>query len=277
MDQVRACANFPFTFEIDKFCSFTGVSGEILAEFGYEAIYGSASILHVIAIIYAFTFVKESDKIRAAKGLPERNVRRTNEKASCGSIFTFKHIKESFSVAFKRRPGGLRHVIVICVSLFGIYSLANNGISSINIPYAKAQFEWNNGTDESSSGTDSFTKEYAKIQSIGKGIFFFVKVNCLLNGIFDLSVGTVFNLFAIGVLMPIMTQVLKLSDLTITAFCVFSSFSGITTILLAGLAGHYKYLYLANAFRMFSDVTTVGIRSALSKLVGSSDVGKVGC
>ena len=101
-------------------------------------------------------------------------------------------------------------------------------------------------------------------------------MNCLKNIIFNLSVGTVFNLFAIGVLMPIMTQVLKLSDLTITAFCVFSSFTGITTILLAGLAGHYKYLYLANAFRMFSDVTTVGIRSALSKLVGSSDVGKVG-
>ena len=158
---------------ISLFCSFSGVSGEILAEFGYEAIYGSASILHVIAIIYAFTFVKESDKIRTAKGLPERNVRKTNEKASCGSIFTFKHIKESFSVAFKRRPGGLRHVIVICVSLFGIYSLANNGISSINIPYAKAQFEWNNGTDESSSGTDSFTKEYAKIQSIGKSQLFF--------------------------------------------------------------------------------------------------------
>ena len=158
---------------ISSFYAFSGVSGEILAEFGYEAIYGSASILHVIAIIYAFTFVKESDKIRTAKGLPERNVRKTNEKASCGSIFTFKHIKESFSVAFKRRPGGLRHVIVICVSLFGIYSLANNGISSINIPYAKAQFEWNNGTDESSSGTDSFTKEYAKIQSIGKGILFF--------------------------------------------------------------------------------------------------------
>ena len=105
--------------------------------------------------------------------------------------------------------------------------------------------------------------------------FFFVKMIFLRIIIFNLSLGTVFNLFAIGVLMPIMTQVLKLSDLTITAFCVFSSFTGITTILLAGLAGHYKYLYLANAFRMFSDVTTVGIRSALSKLVGSSDVGKV--
>ena len=41
------------------------------------------------------------------------------------------------------------------------------------------------------------------------------------------------------------------------------------------LAENYKLLYLANFFRMFSDVTTVGIRSALTKLVGSSDTGKV--
>ena len=124
-----------------------------------------------------------------------------------------------------------------------MYSLANNGISSINIPYAKAKFLWE-------GGTDSFTEEYAKIQSIG----------------------TIFNLFAIGALMPVMTQILKWSDLTITAFCVSSSFFGIMTIL---VAENYLILYLANFFRMFSDVTTVGIRSALSKLVGSNDVGKV--
>ena len=41
------------------------------------------------------------------------------------------------------------------------------------------------------------------------------------------------------------------------------------------LAENYLLLYLANFLRMFSDVTTVGIRSALTKLVGSSDTGKV--
>ena len=41
------------------------------------------------------------------------------------------------------------------------------------------------------------------------------------------------------------------------------------------LAENYKLLYLAQFFRMFMDVTTVGIRSALSKLVSSNDTGKV--
>ena len=86
------------------------------------------------------------------------------------------------------------------------------------------------------------------------------------------SIGTVFNLFAIGVMMPVMTQILKLRDLSITAFCVFSSITGITTILFAHKA---ELLYLANFFRMFSDVVTVGIRSVLTKIVGEKDVGKV--
>ena len=99
-------------------------------------------------------------------------------------------------------------------------------------------------------GTETFSEEYAIID----------------------GVGVVFSLFAIGALMPIMTQILKLSDLTITAICVLSSFTGNITIM---LAENYKLLYLAQFFRMFMDVTTVGIRSALSKLVSSNDTGKV--
>ena len=145
-------------------------------------------------------------------------------------------------MAFKRRPGGIRHVVLILISLFGLYSFANNGASSINIQYARAKFTFDD--------SDFFNKEWSRLQSIG----------------------TVFNLFAIGVLMPIMTQFLKMRDLSITAFCVVSSISGITTIL---LAKDYHFLYLANFFRMFSDVVTVGIRSALTKIVGERDVGKV--
>merc|ERR1712079_472261 len=165
------------------------------------------------------------------------------EKASCCSIFSLSHIKESFSVAFKRRQGGIRHVVIILISLFGLNSFANNGISNVNIQYARAKFTW-------AEGSDSFNKVWAQLHSIG----------------------TVFNLFALGVLIPIMTQFLKMKDLSITGFCVISSLAGLVTLL---LASSYKLLYLANFFRMFADVTTIGIRSALSKIVGEKDVGKV--
>ena len=133
-------------------------------------------------------------------------------------------------------------MVIIMISLFGLYSFANNGASSINIQYARKKFKFGD--------SDMFNKEWARIQ----------------------STGTVFNLFAIGALMPIMTQILRMRDLSITAFCVTSSITGITTIL---LATDYHFLYLANFLRMFSDVVTVGIRSALTKIVGERDVGKV--
>ena len=69
-----------------------------------------------------------------------------------------------------------------------------------------------------------------------------------------------------------MTKFLKMKDLSITILCVISSVAAIITLLLAKT---YQLLYVANFLRMFADVTTIGIRSALSKIVGEKDVGKV--
>ena len=224
---------------------FSGVSGKISTRFGYGAIYGTAGVLQFLALTYAIFFVKESTDIRDYKGMTsaDSNGDKKKEKRtpSCQSIFST--MAQSFGVAFQKRDGGLRHIVIILIALFGLYGFANNGISSINIQYARARFTWEDGSDD-------FNEWWASLQSIG----------------------TVFNLFAIGVLMPIMTQVLKLKDLTIVSFCILSSLAGIMTFLIAKVA---VLLYLANFLRMFSDVVTVGIRSTLTKIVGQQDVGKV--
>ncbi len=231
------------------------MSGKIFTRFGYEAIYGSACCLQILAIVYASLFVKESKDLKAYKQTTTNNSESeettqdsseendTKESNKWLRRFGCTHLAESFNVAFKKRPGGVRHVVIILISLFGLYSFANNGVSSINIQYARKKFTWTDGSDD-------FNERWAQLQ----------------------SVGTVFNLFAIGALMPIMTQVLRLRDLSITAICVMSSVMGISTIL---LAKSFEWLYLANFLRMFSDVVTVGIRSALTKIVGEKDVGKV--
>jgi MFS family permease len=245
----------------------SGISGKIFVKFGYIAIYSIGGVLQVLAILYAVFFVKESKLIRAEMGLDKtaevdsETVSKTAEvdsetasktaskeanedegRPGCCSIFSLHHIKESFGVAFKKRPGGVMHVVVMLILLFGLYGFANNGIGAVNITYARGKFEWET--------TDKFQEWWARYQ----------------------SVGTVFNLFAIGVIMPIMTQVMHLRDLAITLICVLSSLAGIATVLFAEVA---EVLYLANGLRMFSDVVTVGIRSALTKIVGSNDVGKV--
>ena len=230
----------------------SGVSGKVKNAYGYETIYATAAVFHILAMLYGFFFIKDSHQIRKRKEMMSSNssaAELTKEnspeppapKLNFLAIFNFRNIIESFKVAFRRREGGVRHIVIILITLFGMYNFSN-GISNININYAKKKFSWNT--------TDEFTETWSYVQSFSTGA----------------------NLFAIGFIMPIMTQVLKLRDLSITAICVTSSLLGVTTIL---LAHKWEYLFLAYALRMFSDVVTVGIRSALTKIVGSNDVGKV--
>ena len=89
------------------FLPFLGVSGEISSAYGYEAIYGAGGILQILAICYAFSFVKESKEIRAynsidssvsssdastegkasTKDVEKNHNEADEEKASCCSIF----------------------------------------------------------------------------------------------------------------------------------------------------------------------------------------------
>ena len=78
--------------------------------------------------------------------------------------------------------------------------------------------------------------------------------------------------FSLGAILPIMTQVVKLHDLTITTICLCSLLGSLICILLAKIP---EVLYLAAVIRLFAEMTTTGIRSALTKIVGSQDVGKV--
>ena len=230
----------------------SGVSGKVKTAYGYEAIYGTAAVFHILAMVYGFFFIKDSHYIRSRKGMmpnnssaaeltKENSSKTAAPKVNFSAIFNLRNIIESFKVAFRKREGGIRHIVIILMGLFGMYQFSN-GIANININYAKKKFVWNT--------TDEFTETWSIVQSFSTGA----------------------NLFAIGFIMPIMTQVLKLRDLSITAICVTSSLLGVTTIL---LAHKWEYLLLAYALRMFSDVVTVGIRSALTKIVGANDVGKV--
>ena len=87
--------------------------------------------------------------------------------------------------------------------------------------------------------------------------------------------GNMLVMFAIGVLLPILTQVLKCPDPNIIALGIVSSFLGISMILIAGAQHDYRLLYLAWALRMCSEFTDIGIRSMSTKLAGPQDVGKV--
>ena len=62
--------------------------------------------------------------------------------STLSEIFTFRNVKESFSVAFRRREGGIGHVVVLLIAIFSLYMLAGMGIGVVSYPYARYMFDW---------------------------------------------------------------------------------------------------------------------------------------
>ena len=58
------------------------------------------------------------------------------------SVFSLEHVKNSFSVVFKPRDDGSRHLIVLMVLAFAIYTYANTGTILIQVPYIRHEFPW---------------------------------------------------------------------------------------------------------------------------------------
>ena len=83
---------------------------------------------------------------------------------------------------------------------------------------------------------------------------------------------TVLSCMLLGAILPIMTQAVKLHHLTITAISLSSALCSLICIL---IARNPEILHLAAVIRSFAEMTTTSIRSAITKIVGNQDVGKV--
>ena len=91
--------------------------------------------------------------------------------------------------------------------------------------------------------------------------------------VFSLSyLQTVLSCVSLAAILPIMTPAVKLHDLIITTLCLSSALCYLSCIL---LARNPEILYLAAVIRSFAEMTTTSIRSAITKIVGNQDVGKV--
>merc|ERR1711997_805355 len=146
---------------------------------------------------------------------------------------------------FKKRDGGIRHVVVMLVLLFGLYALQCMGVKMISLSYARNEFVW--------ESTDYFNEWWSSYK----------------------SVQTVLNCVSLGLVLPFLTYVVRLQDLTITTICLTSTLASLVCILLANIP---ELLYLSAVIKLFSEMTTTTIRSGLTKIIGPQDIGKVfGC
>ena len=81
------------------------------------------------------------------------------ESASCCSMLDVSYPKDSFRALFKKREGGIRHVVVMLVILFGLHSLQCMGVKLVSVSYARNEFEW-----DSTDGFNEWWSSYSSIQ-----------------------------------------------------------------------------------------------------------------
>jgi len=214
------------------------MAGSINEKWGFIGTWTVGAIFQTLGILYGIFFIKERKKVQVqaqTDGAEKPAMTFLN-------VFSFKHLKSSFSVLFRWRPDGSRHFICILVLLFGMYTFASNGANNINISYIQQSFLWGDG--------DAFNLWYSKFS----------------------STNTVLTVVALGILLPIATRILKLNDLVITTFCLTCYIAGLCTIM---LAKDVNLLFLSSAFNMFHSLTTTTVRSALSKIIVADDIGKI--
>ena len=72
----------------------------------------------------------------------EQTIVSMDKQISLTSIINVQHPKESFYAVFKKREGGMRHVVIMVVLLFGLYNFQCMGVKLISLSYARNEFLW---------------------------------------------------------------------------------------------------------------------------------------
>lgn len=231
-------------------------SGKIYVSVGYTVVYGISTGFHLLSFFYVFFVLQEPQdliqKKLKSKGLftteltseemKNKDEDHKKQSRSCLSLFSLRSVSKSFTVAFRKRKGHMRHVVVLLIAMFAVNGIAMHGTNSISNSYVRKKFEW--------ESTDQFNMWWSQLSGIS----------------------SIFSIIAIGIVLPVATKVFKLRDMMIAILSISSLLLGNVMYL---LAWNPNALYLANLLKMFSDATTVTIRATLTKIVGPLDVGKV--
>ena len=225
----------------------SALGAAIYSALGYVGVHLCGLICHAIAILYGFFILKES-RLKSKNNNNEDTKEKIEKKVQqesvgkCHGLFKLQNLKQSFTVAFKKREGSARTVIILLVLLFGAYEVATGGMGAVKSQYVRKRFTWET--------TDYFAKWWSLFSSLD----------------------TVFELIALAIVSPLLSMVFHLSDLSVVMVSMVSTILGILIYLTARIP---EVLYLAGLLGMLKDLITLGIRSTVSKIVGSDDVGKV--
>jgi len=162
-----------------------------------------------------------------------------NEKGRCASLFDIKNVKDSFTTMFKQRDNNMRMFVIILTICFVLEMVALFGSGSVYYLFLQRQFQW----------------DMPKIS------YYFV-----LWGYW--------SIFSTYVVLPFITQVLKMHDTSIGMIGVVGLIMHESIVAFASKDSSWL-VYLAAVPALLSNALTVVTRSLITKCVGPFEIGKI--
>ncbi|XP_025202483.1 uncharacterized protein LOC112599685 [Melanaphis sacchari] len=116
----------------------TALSGITFQKLGFYGVYGSSSLLCILALLYGLIFIKEVPPPNKSD-----NMTQAQNNGLFNGFFNAKHIQEAFKVTFKDGPHNrkLRIIMLMCIAFLIMGPL--NGDLTVSYLNTRARFNWN--------------------------------------------------------------------------------------------------------------------------------------
>jgi len=157
-------------------------------------------------------------------------------------VFDWRNVLESFKVLVKKRPNNLMHIVIILLVCYQISFFCFNGLTHVDYLYMRRKFDF--------PSEDDLIGFYTHL----------------------LSYKSIINTFSMLIILPIAVKTFKFSDMSLT---MISFTACIIKVLIYCFAENKNVLYAVLAVAVFDQLFNMPLRSSMSKIVGSGEVGKV--
>merc|ERR1711892_912944 len=171
-----------------------------------------------------------------------KNRKNPDYEGSKTKLFDLKNVLESFKVLTKPRPENMRHIVIILVVCFQIMMLGLSGAYSVEYLYIRRKFDF--------SDENTLITFYSQLGSFNNGI----------------------HILSMFIILPILVKFFKLHDISIV---MLASVCAVLRAIVFCFATNLNILYTTLCLALFDNLLSQPLRSSLTKIVGSADVGKV--
>lgn len=213
------------------------LSGILYLKIGFYGVFGISTVCYVLSFIYGLVVIKEPPRPHLDKSNEKTEEKKLSVCASIQDFFAFKHIEETFRVAFKTGKNNRQKRVLVLMVIVMVVIGPLYGEMAVMYLYMRYRYHWNE----------------------------------VMFSMFT-TFAMVTNLIGTAVSVGVFSHILKIDDAIVG---IMSSMSKILAGFVYAFAITDWMIYLAAIVEIVNGTSFIAMRSIASKLVATDELGKV--